>query len=596
MIRLLIISFVLLISLPSVAKDLRNCRPLFESLSTGILGHKSKVFLNDVAALETQLVGLEYKGVIPWVPKESNDLTRKLIRHHGLEHLADPIPTYDKTQKLGVKTVNIKDIRFSQVDCKNASDGGYTVINNAKAFKDGSLKPSDLPPLKVWQDVEGRIWSLDHRRLAAMRLSGTIQNAQVEFVAEEVVKADRFKFATKSEGQTIFVRLDPKPGKPPMAIVIMSDEYAAKGKHAGSFTRTNINATGPDVIQGLPILGDLNKLVPAATPKYSKVTTSLDGFLTAFAPEQRVKWLRARGNAHFDRLRQMSEDIASAYKELEVKEVGNLNTNYGRFGAFSGRGKSADSVMAKLLRKDFNAFMRGDEGITDLKQSLAAIGDGIGARLTFKAEKNGVVSPALIQNFVDQVVIDIKNGNNVTEIMNYRAVGTNGLPYLSDVQIGQIIKADEEYRKGLELLKAQGKEVTIPKPILIKSGPTATFPDGYTAFHMNIQYKSGVQAEFQVRGPMMNEAAEIKHLFYDINAGKVLSEKYKASAAISGAARDYKALAEADRARVMKYVEEKLIYARKLETGTPAVAPRLPADLPQNLSFENLGPEIFGAH
>jgi ppGpp synthetase/RelA/SpoT-type nucleotidyltranferase len=560
---------LLVLSLTSWAKDPSKCKPLFESLKTGYLSLSHPNFTNTAGALEQELEGLNHFGVLSWRPHEKNDLIRKLIRYHGMDHLAPlQMPKYDKTQKLGLEVVDIKDIRFSQVDCKNGSDGGYTVINNAKAIKYGTLDVSILPKLKVWRDVEGRIWSLDHRRLAAMKLSGALDKVTVEFVPEAEVMADKFKFATQTEGKTIIVRLEQESAKPPMAFVIADEDFIRKATY--------------------------NAKTPTQKKPTNLVSKPTSEFISGYDETSRKAWLTARGPDHFERLREFASDVASAYKELESREVGKLKLNYDRFGKFSGRGKSADSIYAKLLRKDFVAFSKGQDGITDLKKTLAAVGDGIGARLTFKADQTGKIKADLIQDFVDQVVIDIRTGNRVTEIMNYRAAGPRGVPYLSDAQIKQIVQADAEYIADMKRLKASGREVTVPEPIKVKNGPEATFPDGYTAFHMNIEYKSGVQAEFQVRGPMMNEAAEIKHLFYDLNAGKVLSPSYQKNPEVVKAASDYMALSPGSKERVMDYIEQRLIYAREVETGKiDSTAPKLLESFPQNLSFEYLKPHLI---
>lgn len=57
-----------------------------------------------------------------------------------------------------------------QSSIKNET-GEYTVLQNAEALKNGTLKPSDLPTMKVWKDESGKIWTLDHRRLGAYRLA-----------------------------------------------------------------------------------------------------------------------------------------------------------------------------------------------------------------------------------------------------------------------------------------------------------------------------------------------------------------------------------------------------------------------------------------
>jgi len=59
-----------------------------------------------------------------------------------------------------------------QSSIKNQT-GGYTVLGNATALKDGMLLVSNLPLISVWQDSAGKIWTLDHRILAAFKEAGS---------------------------------------------------------------------------------------------------------------------------------------------------------------------------------------------------------------------------------------------------------------------------------------------------------------------------------------------------------------------------------------------------------------------------------------
>ena len=197
---------------PLTTAKLNKCLPLFDALNTGHLSLNPKKYTQQLKVAQEELRDLKYMGVTVWKPKEITDFQRKLVRHHDVEKYAHSVPKFEKSQKLGPDTVDIDQLFFSQLGCQNASEGGFTVINNAKAFKDGSLKVDDLPALRVWRDSENKIWTLDHRRLAAMKLSGNVKTAKVEFVSEEIVKQQRFKFDTQTNGEIIFVRVE-KPVK-----------------------------------------------------------------------------------------------------------------------------------------------------------------------------------------------------------------------------------------------------------------------------------------------------------------------------------------------------------------------------------------------
>ena len=553
---------------PLSTAKLNKCLPLFDALNTGHLSLNPRKYAPQIKVAQQDLEGLQYMGVTVWKPKEITDFQRKLVRYHQVDKYAQRIPEYDKLQKLGPSKVNIDELFFSQLGCQNASEGGFTVINNAKAFRDGTLKVDDLPALRVWRDSETqKIWTLDHRRLAAMKLSGRIKEAKVEFVSEEIVKQQRFKFDTQTNGEVIFVRVE-KPGEEPLAIVVGNHLSETLPNKAG--VATNSFSTNEHARQ--------------------KVYQQL---LQKFDVKDRDQWLSSRGEGRMFMLRQYAQDIAESLASLDAKMNPDIVKIYGPYGKVSTRGKGEASVLAKLMRKDFEAFQKGQDGITSLKGAINSLGDAIGSRVILNSKADGTINPSDVQAIVNKIEADIKGGLRVTEVMNYRARET-GIPYLSDKQMKQIIDADREYRLKMTELKKTKPDTKVPDPIIVKSGPSASFETGYTSFHMNILYPSGVQGELQIKGKLVHEASEIQHLIYDLKAGKVLSTEHKGNQALVKAADEFKHLSDHDKARMMKYVEGQLIFARHKEMGkVKGSAPKLAADLPQSLSFENLKPHLI---
>ena len=92
-----------------------------------------------------------------------------------------------------------------QRDIKN-STGEHTVLGNAIDLMEGTLKPADLPTIRVWADNAGKIWTLDHRRLASFRLAN-VTEIPVQWVGPEVVKNQRGKMTTKVRGASIKLKL-----------------------------------------------------------------------------------------------------------------------------------------------------------------------------------------------------------------------------------------------------------------------------------------------------------------------------------------------------------------------------------------------------
>ncbi|WP_349662310.1 DUF6531 domain-containing protein [Lysinibacillus zambalensis] len=103
-------------------------------------------------------------------------------------------------------SLNPNDIYFMQKNIKN-STGPYTVLENAESLKNGSLKVSDLNTINVWKDADGKIWTLDHRRLAAFRLAN-IDEIPVNWAKRSEVKHQWFKMSTKVGGTSIVLKMD----------------------------------------------------------------------------------------------------------------------------------------------------------------------------------------------------------------------------------------------------------------------------------------------------------------------------------------------------------------------------------------------------
>lgn len=98
-------------------------------------------------------------------------------------------------------TLNPRNISFMQSSIKNYN-GDYTVLGNASALRNGTLKPTDLPTIRVWKDKAGKVWTLDHRRLGAYRLA-EIEEVPVEWVQQQQMR----KMTTTNGGASIRLKL-----------------------------------------------------------------------------------------------------------------------------------------------------------------------------------------------------------------------------------------------------------------------------------------------------------------------------------------------------------------------------------------------------
>jgi hypothetical protein len=92
-----------------------------------------------------------------------------------------------------------------QSSIKNQT-GEHTVLNNATALKNGALKPTDLPAIKIWQDSSGKLWTLDHRRLAAFKLSG-LKEIPVQWATDKEIAGQMWKMTTQTDGKSIILKM-----------------------------------------------------------------------------------------------------------------------------------------------------------------------------------------------------------------------------------------------------------------------------------------------------------------------------------------------------------------------------------------------------
>jgi len=102
-------------------------------------------------------------------------------------------------------TLDPREVHFMQSSIKNQT-GNFTVTGNAEALADGTLSPTDLPIIRVWQDQSGKTWTLDHRRLGGSRLSG-LDQVPVEWVGPQTVESQMWKMTTQTGGTSIKLKL-----------------------------------------------------------------------------------------------------------------------------------------------------------------------------------------------------------------------------------------------------------------------------------------------------------------------------------------------------------------------------------------------------
>ena len=104
-------------------------------------------------------------------------------------------------------TMDTSEMHFMQSSAKNQT-GEYSVISNAVRLRTGRLNPEILK-FRIWRDKTGKIWTLDHRRLAAFRLA-KVKCAPVEVVENPSRREVARKMSTKNGGTSMRLKIGSK--------------------------------------------------------------------------------------------------------------------------------------------------------------------------------------------------------------------------------------------------------------------------------------------------------------------------------------------------------------------------------------------------
>jgi len=94
-------------------------------------------------------------------------------------------------------------IRFSQDSIKGTFKAGGSVDDLAAGLKAGTIKPGDIPAIRL-VDKDGALFSLDNRRLQAFQQAGV--PIPYRMATPQEVAAEAFKFSTGNGGTSIRVR------------------------------------------------------------------------------------------------------------------------------------------------------------------------------------------------------------------------------------------------------------------------------------------------------------------------------------------------------------------------------------------------------
>ena len=95
------------------------------------------------------------------------------------------------------------EVRFSQDSIKSRFKDDSTIGELAARLRQGTVRPEDVPPLRL-VERNGTLFTLDNRRLEAFRRAGVA--APYRMATSEEVAAESWKFTTRNDGLSIHVR------------------------------------------------------------------------------------------------------------------------------------------------------------------------------------------------------------------------------------------------------------------------------------------------------------------------------------------------------------------------------------------------------
>jgi hypothetical protein len=104
----------------------------------------------------------------------------------------------------GITCIDPKTIRFTQDSIASRFRNGNAIADTIAGLKSGAIKPSDLPPIRIFER-DGTLWTLDNRRLHVFQEAG-IPIRTVQATAEEIARELPSKFTTITDGLSIIVR------------------------------------------------------------------------------------------------------------------------------------------------------------------------------------------------------------------------------------------------------------------------------------------------------------------------------------------------------------------------------------------------------
>lgn len=103
----------------------------------------------------------------------------------------------------GISKINPSEVRFSQSSIKATFKEGGSIDELAAGLRSGKISPESVPPIRV-VEINGKLYTLDNRRLEAFRRAGV--EIRYRLATPEEAAKEGWKFTTTNEGVSIRVR------------------------------------------------------------------------------------------------------------------------------------------------------------------------------------------------------------------------------------------------------------------------------------------------------------------------------------------------------------------------------------------------------
>eukprot|EP01018_Ginkgo_biloba_P000364 Gb_39760 [translate_table: standard] len=91
-------------------------------------------------------------------------------------------------KKFETLNVDPKDLRYTKKSIANHFRGGFLLEEAQRQIQSGTKKPSDFPPVNVYKDEKGVMWSNDNRRLAVFQ-KANVPKIEAKVHSEPVYRA-----------------------------------------------------------------------------------------------------------------------------------------------------------------------------------------------------------------------------------------------------------------------------------------------------------------------------------------------------------------------------------------------------------------------